>query len=214
MRRLYPKNGEPAAGGQAQLPKSQRHIRRAFLQLLEERAYSTIAIKDIIKRAEVGRSTFYTYYNNKQELLNEIEDDLIAGYLSIAEEDKIKGLAWFLKGINSGCSPLYVQYFEYFAQHHTSLAPLLHRQKDTGFSGKFAAAIERERRETAACWGRKGDTLFSHDIAPYRDGMYASMVVGLVTTWMERSMDLSAEEMACILTCFWEMRRLYRPKNI
>jgi AcrR family transcriptional regulator len=40
----------------------------AFVQLLREKGYSAITVSDIIERAGVGRSTFYSHYKDKDDL--------------------------------------------------------------------------------------------------------------------------------------------------
>jgi len=40
----------------------------AFVELLMERGYEGVSIKDVIERANVGRSTFYSHYADKDEL--------------------------------------------------------------------------------------------------------------------------------------------------
>jgi len=40
----------------------------AFVELLMEKGYDALSIKDIIERAIVGRSTFYSHYADKDEL--------------------------------------------------------------------------------------------------------------------------------------------------
>jgi AcrR family transcriptional regulator len=40
----------------------------ALVELMMERGYDSISIRDIIERANVGRSTFYAHYADKEEL--------------------------------------------------------------------------------------------------------------------------------------------------
>ena len=40
----------------------------AFVELLMEKGYDTLSVKDVIERANVGRSTFYSHYADKDEL--------------------------------------------------------------------------------------------------------------------------------------------------
>jgi AcrR family transcriptional regulator len=40
----------------------------AFVELLMEKGYDALSIKDVIERANVGRSTFYSHYAGKDEL--------------------------------------------------------------------------------------------------------------------------------------------------
>jgi AcrR family transcriptional regulator len=46
-------------------------LRDALLDLMAERGYEAVAVQDIIERADVGRSTFYNHYADKDELLRD-----------------------------------------------------------------------------------------------------------------------------------------------
>jgi AcrR family transcriptional regulator len=46
-----------------------RHLlSAAFVQLLKEKGYSAITVSDIIERSNIGRSTFYSHYHDKDDL--------------------------------------------------------------------------------------------------------------------------------------------------
>jgi len=44
-------------------------LQRALLSLVQERGYERITVQDILDRADVGRSTFYAHYRDKEDLL-------------------------------------------------------------------------------------------------------------------------------------------------
>src|SRR5215472_13180736 len=44
-------------------------IRRAALDLFRERGFDAVSVTDIAERAEVGRTTFFRYFGDKQEVL-------------------------------------------------------------------------------------------------------------------------------------------------
>ena len=44
-------------------------LHRALIELMMQRAYDRITVSDVIARADVGRSTFYAHYRDKDELL-------------------------------------------------------------------------------------------------------------------------------------------------
>ena len=52
-----------------------RHLlSAAFVQLLREKGYSAITVSDVIERANIGRSTFYSHYRDKDDLfVNELD---------------------------------------------------------------------------------------------------------------------------------------------
>lgn len=49
--------------------KTRQGLHEALASLIHEKSYDAIAIKELLSRANVGRSTFYTHYRNKGELL-------------------------------------------------------------------------------------------------------------------------------------------------
>ncbi|MFI5716434.1 TetR/AcrR family transcriptional regulator [Nocardia sp. NPDC051750] len=44
-------------------------LHRALIALMMERAYDRITVSDVIDRADIGRSTFYAHYRDKDDLL-------------------------------------------------------------------------------------------------------------------------------------------------
>ncbi len=49
--------------------RTRRALRDALAALLHEKPYDAIGVQDILDRADVGRSTFYTHFRDKDELL-------------------------------------------------------------------------------------------------------------------------------------------------
>jgi len=45
-------------------------LHRALASLIHEKPYEDIVVKEILARADVGRSTFYTHFRDKEELLS------------------------------------------------------------------------------------------------------------------------------------------------
>ena len=49
--------------------RTQYLLEQALLSLIKEKAFDAISVQEIIDRANVGRATFYQYYDNKEDLL-------------------------------------------------------------------------------------------------------------------------------------------------
>lgn len=58
--------------------RTRRAIHEALLALMLETDYGSITVQQILDRADVGRSTFYTHYREKDEILVASIDDLQA----------------------------------------------------------------------------------------------------------------------------------------
>lgn len=55
-------------------------LKRSFLELLEQKPVNKISVKEVCERAELNRATFYTHFNDCYDLLECIENDLIADF--------------------------------------------------------------------------------------------------------------------------------------
>ncbi len=49
--------------------RTQRILHEAMMSLMQEKRYDAITVQDIIDRANVGRSTFYSHYRDKEDLM-------------------------------------------------------------------------------------------------------------------------------------------------
>ncbi len=49
--------------------RAKEAIRKAALELFSERGFDAVSVADIAERAEVGRTTFFRYFGDKQEVL-------------------------------------------------------------------------------------------------------------------------------------------------
>lgn len=68
--------------------RTRRQLREALFDLIMEEGYDAVTIEEITERADLGRTTFYLHYRDKEELLLEsieaIADDLrseVDGYI-------------------------------------------------------------------------------------------------------------------------------------
>lgn len=59
------------------IKRTQKSIKNAFYELIVEKGFDHISVKDITERAMISRNTFYLHYNDKFDLLNKICDELV-----------------------------------------------------------------------------------------------------------------------------------------
>lgn len=49
--------------------RTQRNLHEALMALMQEKRYDDITVQNIIDRADMGRSTFYAHYQDKEDLM-------------------------------------------------------------------------------------------------------------------------------------------------
>lgn len=52
-------------------------LKESLMELLKDKAISSITIKELCERADINRSTFYNHYTDQFDLLNKIEAEII-----------------------------------------------------------------------------------------------------------------------------------------
>ncbi len=74
--------------------RTKRSIRDAFFELISEKGFDSVTVKDITDRALISRNTFYLHYEDKFDLLNKISNELMRKvYLRVSKDLlKVKNL--------------------------------------------------------------------------------------------------------------------------
>lgn len=77
--------------------RTRRTLRDALVALILERGWEQVSVQDVCDRADVGRSTFYTHFADKEELLlsgfDELRKVLRAQHVAAAEAGRPLGFA-------------------------------------------------------------------------------------------------------------------------
>lgn len=57
--------------------RSRKMIRQAFFELLKEKNFEKITVTDVVKKADVNRSTFYAHYPDVMGVVEEIQMEIL-----------------------------------------------------------------------------------------------------------------------------------------
>src|ERR1700757_5499961 len=68
--------GTGAGAGDRRVRRTRKLLHDAFLALVLEKGYEKTTIQDILDRADVGRSTFYVHFRDKEALLTSSFDGM------------------------------------------------------------------------------------------------------------------------------------------
>jgi AcrR family transcriptional regulator len=65
-----------AATTDRRVRRTRELLRRALFSLIQEQGYDRITVQDLLDRADIGRSTFYAHYRDKDDLLQSAFEDI------------------------------------------------------------------------------------------------------------------------------------------
>src|SRR6266853_2843612 len=173
-------------------PRMDRRARRtrdalgdALVELMQERPFKSIKVQDVLDRAEVGRSTFYTHYRDKEDLfLSDVEDfwEFASTMIERSGEDSKR------------VAPVR-ELFTHVAEAKVFRDALVasgnvHDVMELG-QGQFARAIEHRLMKLSTAKGTSPGQFAA--VAHALAGAWLSSL----SWWIDRGMPLSAAEMDC-----------------
>ena len=57
--------------------RSRSMIKKAFIELIDEKDITDISVVDVVNRADISRNTFYAHYDDVYSVLEELENEFI-----------------------------------------------------------------------------------------------------------------------------------------
>jgi AcrR family transcriptional regulator len=162
----------------------------ALLSLVQEKGYDRITVQDILDRADVGRSTFYAHYRDKDDLLRSGFEDIRASLVAErdAGERAIGRKVEFLQPM--------LAVFQHVEGHRQLWKPLVRK-------GGADLVIRILREGVADLVQEQFRAQFPHG-AEDQTQLEAAMqfvisaCMGLLTWWLENDVSYSAEEIHSI----------------
>lgn len=171
--------------------KTKRAIKTAFFELMEEIGFSEINVTKIIERAEVNRNTFYSYYSDKYDLLNKMEDELFDGFKALSE-----GVPYDLLRTQNFTSATALSYFSHLTNYiheNGEIFLLLAGEKgDPAFNNKLNEMIK-------TVWEEKGILDKISIPQNYAFTAFISMMSGLIGEWVKNGFRETPEEFGIIV---------------
>src|SRR6516225_8769957 len=110
--------------------RTQKLLREALIELIEERGFEALTIGEITERAMVSRAAFYRNYQDKYDLVEQIFEEAMSALLSavghLGEEHP---------------SEIWVTFFEHIAEYHRLYRALLGSKGSPWFVGKMRTSL-------------------------------------------------------------------------
>lgn len=169
------------------IQKTLQHLQNALAELISEKDYNDITIQEILDRANVGRSTFYAHFENKDQLLRSI-----LMYLNEQFEDGIRRISDEQHTFEENSSNMPFRIVRFVEQNRRLFQAMLGKQRQSSPANPlydylftitrahFRMMIQIKHRDAAEM------EMVAH--------FYTSAFIGALTWWLDHHTIYSAEE--------------------
>lgn len=181
--------------GNLRVRRTQKLLREALIDLIEERGFDALTVGEITGHAMVSRAAFYRNYHDKYDLVEQIfAEAMRALFKAVSEPAAVH-------------SPLiWVKFFEHIAEYERLYRALLGRKGSSWFVQKMRMSLVglvKEFGRLSLQWqpaAAKPISLYptSDEFVP---DLVATLFVEAITWWLEQGRPYPPQEIAnrCVL---------------
>ncbi|UQZ86099.1 transcriptional regulator BetI [Paenibacillus konkukensis] len=175
--------------------RTQRLLRAALIDLMEERELEQITVQDIAERATVKRATFYLHYEDKQALLTQCIDELLnelREQVDTAESDYES-----FDYLSGEPHPSFVRLFHHISVHYNFYTAMLVKNRVAPFAeGLLKVIHEFVSRGIDRTEPDDGNLTARREVVvKYVESAFLEVIIW----WLERQMPYSESDMAAQL---------------
>ena len=161
--------------------RTKRHLSHALVELITEKSFDDITVQNVIDRADVGRSTFYTHFPDKEDLFQKNWERFLDMLAQEIDWDKA-GKDSFVPIVFLFCHLREAQPF-YRALVRSRMTDSIFKSGTEHFGKRIEAALDARVKHKPAI-----------PIAILSNYLATALFV-LLTWWLEHGMPYSPERM-------------------
>lgn len=179
--------------------RTKESIRDALVELIDEKGFEAITVKDITTRAKINRGTFYAHYQDKYDLMTQCEKEVMLE-MSIMAKQNFPNVVAELETNSPTLAPFSpaVSIFEYLNENSGFMKAVLGPKGDLSFQTRLKDFMWK------TMFGNNPDALFKEEnlLVPgqYLASYVASAHIGVIQQWLDSGRKESPQEMARILS--------------
>jgi AcrR family transcriptional regulator len=173
--------------GNLRVRRTQKLLREALVELIEERGFEALTIGELTSRAMVSRAAFYRNYRDKYDLVEQIFEEAMSALFSAVGDLG-----------REHPSEIWVTFFEHIAQYDRLYRALLGRKGSPWFVRKMRASLaglvkERGRLPHGPDASAHSAHTFSDEFVP---DLASTLFVEAITWWLEHARPYTPREIA------------------
>ena len=176
--------------------KTKKLIKTALSELIQEKGFDHVSITDLTQRANINRGTFYLHYQDKYDLLEKFENEVLDDINTNAENyiKSIKDIDFLGEDFSNEIKPCIYMVFTYIKENYIIMKVILGPKSDMRFQNKIKKALNILLTEKG--WDNYFDSQNTFVSKNYFISYLVSAHIGVIRQWIDSGMNESAENMA------------------
>ena len=176
--------------------KTKKLIKTALSELIQEKGFDHVTITDLTQRANINRGTFYLHYQDKYDLLEKFENEVLDDINTNAENfiKSIKDIDFLGEDFSNEIKPFINKIFTYIKENYIIMKVILGPKSDMRFQNKIKKALNILLTEKG--WDNYFDSQNTFVSKNYFISYLVSAHIGVIRQWIDSGMNESAENMA------------------
>ncbi|MFC7370344.1 TetR/AcrR family transcriptional regulator [Fictibacillus iocasae] len=174
--------------------KTKQELRKALLQLIEEKGMEKVTVSDLSERADINRGTFYLHYRDVFDFVEKIQIEILEGLAREIGTVQITEVKTYAE--NGQAFPPVLTVLRYLAKHFDFFRVMFGPNGDASFPGQFKEFMKQHIYQNAVQHMTKQDNIPQD----YLFAFMSSAQLGLLSHWIDTEMSLRDEEIAIFIT--------------
>lgn len=165
--------------------RTQKLLKDSLIELMQEKEFKNISVKDITERADLNRGTFYLHYRDTYHLLQEMEEDVLGDFQEMIDCYKEDYHPATLM-------PVLVPVVDYIEKNSAICKIMFENSASNDFVDRFHKLIHQNGQELI-------DGMFPDARQPITDAFFEFVtygLIGMLKHWLDTNRTLPKDELA------------------
>ena len=165
--------------------RTRRLLKESLLEMMKQKRFSEISVRDVTDSADMNRTTFYLHYTDTTQLLQSMEEDLLTEAQMLVNAHIQETMA------DGSLRPVFEPILDFVVEHREVCTILFENNEVSQFAEHLQQLIHRNGTEVIRAWFQHmDDQQLSYLLRFITYGL-----IGLIREWFQKNMDLPKEEL-------------------
>ncbi len=165
--------------------RTQRLLKDSLIELMEQKEFKNISVKDITELADLNRGTFYLHYTDTYHLLRELEADVLQDFQQM--------ITSYTNNFQRGTLlPILTPVIDYIEENTALCKVLFENTISTGFYDRFRNLVHENGGETIRALYPRADQNATDSFFEF----ITYGLIGMIRQWHNSGKKLSKAQFA------------------